>query len=216
MYLNRQQKIAGKIANLLLLYFDEVITSQLLLKSEREQFENVFSNIEHKKRPCEFYGPEYFLRFLWILPDMLCLTDLDDDERNTITSILLPIYTFLADNSSTIFSQEYSISEVNAKEQKLTSTDKFVVFQEEDTSLLTEFTRGTLNQVILTIASYDDIAGKRRSIKVGSPGFQCKWCVGSNSTLSNKFFSVNAESMAAIPRYVNNKNDHIHIKGNDI
>ena len=193
---------AKKLADQLLTFFDSLFMSHLLLDEEKDQFSNLFFHKNGDKRPCQLYGVEYFLRLLILLPDILRSSKISKEKQNTVLSMVRPLSLFLVDNMDTIFSNDYKLGDNRSIHDEEKSANIETILEEDDCKLLTEYTHDVLSQVLICHASKDDIVGKRRSIKVGWPGLQCKWCSGNDMSITNTFYSANVESMAAVPRYV--------------
>ena len=164
------------------------------------QFDTIFLHNSHDKKPCHLYGAEYLLRLLLILPDILTSSGIPKEKRTVVLSVLNPLALFILDNANVIFSNNYSTGNNDIVLQENVNTNNNKIVEESDRHLLTEFTQNVFQHVSLCYALQKDIVGKRRSMKVGWPGLQCRWCSGNNSSSSNTFYSANAESMAAVPR----------------
>jgi len=189
----------------LLSYFNAILFDRLLVKPEKNQYEKLFTATNNKDQcPSAFYGIEYFLRFLLVLPDFLSSAGVSGERITKISAIVQPIILFLTDNIEVISTLENQTLEEynNLLAYSNVDPDSFPLVLDGDKSLLTEFTYAIFKQVKICYAAREDIVGRRKSIKVGSAGMQCRWCAGSNFTFTNKFFSVNVESIAAVPSVI--------------
>lgn len=184
-------------------YFNHILFDRLLLKPEKKQYETLFMATNYNEQcPSDFYGIEYFLRFLLVLPDFLSSAGVSVENITKISTVAQPIILFLTDNIEITSTLEYQTLEEfnNLLARDNVDPDSSPLLLTVDRPLLTDFTYEIFKQVQICFAAREDIVGRRKSIKIGTAGMQCKWCVGSNVTHTNKFFSVNVESVAAVPR----------------
>ena len=155
----------------------------------------MFSSESNPKRPCEVYGPEYFLRMMILLPDLLSMSGIDSDKQTLVQCSCRPILAFLCANVDTIFPihDAYSPRQYQMEESGLLANrgSNEALVCEADKDLLTDYTFTIMHQVRACIAVKTDIAGKRRGIRLGSAGVQCRWCGDEdNPIITNKFFRL--------------------------
>ncbi|OBZ87074.1 Chromatin modification-related protein eaf3 [Choanephora cucurbitarum] len=93
----------GEFIQGVLLYFNKMIGTSLLYRSERKQFEEMCGD----KEPSSVYGAEHLLRLFVELPSLMSATNIDADTMAEVKERLEELLRFVQENEKDYFPSDY-------------------------------------------------------------------------------------------------------------